>query len=116
MPEVNVENRIFERIPLFLPASFCAADPHVGDQVFVSDISSNGVRIKTQNRLFYGDNVSVDVQIPGQEIPVKVEGRVMWARIRGDHMWDVGLRFAKPLLVKMASLYNFVFHSAVSES
>ncbi|MBF0479281.1 MAG: PilZ domain-containing protein [Candidatus Omnitrophica bacterium] len=107
MLEQASEQRIFERHALFMPASFHDTDSHARDQVFLSEICSSGLRLKTQNRLFYRDQVKVNIHVPGQDAPVMLEGHVVWAKIRNDHMWDVGVKFLKPLLVELAPFYNF---------
>ena len=66
-------------------------------RVEVSDISCDGIGISTTERLMRGDLIELELNIPGDDIPMFIVGKVAWVREHptGGSTYCVGLRMAK---------------------
>ena len=60
----------------------------------IKDLSREGMRLLTDNDLPKGSSVELEIDVPGDNIPVFVFSVVMWSKKAGD-THEAGLRFTK---------------------
>ncbi len=100
------ERRLFERFWARYPAKFKDSRNEYGTDVFLRDASAEGVRINTRERMFLNDPVTLEVEVPDGASPMVLSGRVMWTKVAGSAVWDVGVRFPRVDFMKMGRLFQ----------
>jgi uncharacterized protein (TIGR02266 family) len=73
-PEVN--RRRYKRKPVHVEVRYSSPEGLISD--WVMNISRGGMFISTSSPLPVGTNLSIQFSTPGKEIPVKLEGVVIW--------------------------------------
>ncbi|OGX08714.1 MAG: hypothetical protein A2Z88_01835 [Omnitrophica WOR_2 bacterium GWA2_47_8] len=108
----NPDNRLFERIPVNLPAKFSgepdAADPK-DPNILLQDASAQGAQLVSKERFFLNDYVSLEVKLPDNKPSITLYGKVAWVNaIQPNALWQVGLNFegSKTQLSKLGQLWQ----------
>ena len=61
----------------------------------LKDISREGVRLLAKNVLSKGSSVGLEINIPGDNIPVFAFSKVMWTKKKDKAEYDAGLTFTQ---------------------
>lgn len=101
------DRRLFERFSARYPARFKDEIDDFGEKVFLRDASAFGARITARDRLFLNDKISLEVDLPDGMSPMDLRGEVVWVRRSPQNIWDMGIRFHKIELLRLARLYKF---------
>src|SRR4051812_17873007 len=74
----------------------------------VLDVSENGIRLVLKSPLPKGQDIEINLSVPGYPRPVKLPAVIVWSVPEPDGTWRVGARFQKPLnyrdLLQIAAL------------
>ena len=91
------EKRDYVRISVFLAPVCCMRSDRECKGITINDISGSGIGITTNEKLVKGDNVDLELNIPEDDIPIFVTGKVTWAEKgkKGDKTYRAGIRFVK---------------------
>ena len=87
------DRRVFDRFMARFPVKFKDARDGFGSNVFLRDVSAQGVKIQTRKPLFINDKVELLVEIPDGHDPMTLSGNVVWARGINPTMRQAGLKF-----------------------
>lgn len=106
--EEHIKNkRVFERFPARFPARFKNELEGFGRIVSVEDACAGGVRLSSKIPLNVHEDVSVEVKLPGDENPLDIQGKIVWARqITDSEEWEAGVKFHQISLVYISRLYE----------
>ena len=104
---LDEKRRVFERFPSRFPARFKDTRNDFGTDVYLRNASAEGVRITTKERLYLGDNVTLEVELPDGKDALILRGEVVWVKNKGPEMWDIGLKFHKIVLMDMWRPFKF---------
>lgn len=75
-----VEQRRFTRVPIDAPLTFTLKGRNDWKEGIGRDISVGGMSIETTERIAFGGEVEVSVQLPGDDDIFLLPGVVRWAR------------------------------------
>lgn len=100
------ENRLFERFPARFPAKYKYSANDYGTEVFLRDVSAQGMKFASRQRLFLHDSVSLQVEIPGSREPLELNGRVVWTQTQAADLWDIGIEFHKINLMRLHRIFR----------
>ena len=103
------ERRLFDRFPVSFPTRFRDTSYDYGTDVFLKDVCGMGLRMRTRQKLFLDDIVSLDVQMPDGLDPVQLNGRVRWIHQVSAQLWEVGVEFHKVDFMRMHRLVHYAF-------
>ena len=103
--------RLFERFSARYPARFKDERDEFGEKVYLRDASAFGAHITNRDRLFLNDKISLEVDLPDGMAPMELRGEVVWVRKSPQNLWDMGIRFHKIQLMRLARLYKFHVNS-----
>ena len=107
MNEVTIDRRCYERFMARFPAKFKDSRGGFGTDVFLRDVSAEGAKIVTKDRLFLNDSVALQVQLSDHFDPMTLRGQVVWLRHHNPSQWEIGLRFFKVHFMGIQRLYKF---------
>ena len=102
------DKRLFERFAARFPAKFKDGRDDFGTVLNLRDASALGAHLTSRERLFLNDMITVEIRVPDEHAPMVLKGEVVWTRSGGSSAWDVGLKFNKLDLIRLARLYKFV--------
>ena len=105
------DRRLFERFSARFPARFKDEPDAFGDKVYLRDACAFGARITTRDRLYLNDKISLEVDLPDGMAPMDLRGEVVWVRKAPQNVWDMGIRFHRIQLLRLARLYKFHVNS-----
>ncbi|MFH1665084.1 MAG: PilZ domain-containing protein [Candidatus Omnitrophota bacterium] len=81
----------------------------------VSNFSKEGVGILSDESLNEGEDVEVEMMIPGDNIPVVFEGRIAWTSDRdGDEPYKGGIRFKKICSDDKTRILEYIYHKWIT--
>ena len=100
---------------LFLPL---AATAHIPNQsyIFLRVYEEGGLdgrfefNVREINKVFgtdFGDNVTLEVELPDGKGAMTLRGEVVWAKSKSDDTWDIGLKFHKTVFMDMWRPFKF---------
>ena len=101
------DRRLFERFSARFPARFKDEREDFGETVYLRDACAFGAHITTKDRLFLNDKISIEVDLPDGMAPMDLRGEVVWIKKSAQNIWDLGIKFHKIELLKLARLYKF---------
>ena len=101
------DQRVFERFMARFPTKFKDSRNDFGSNVFLRDISADGVRIASRERLFPKDSIDLLVDLPDGHNPMSLKGRVMWIKGVDSNSWEAGLKFNKVNLMSTHRIFKF---------
>lgn len=101
------DRRLFERFSARYPARFKDERELFGENVYLRNASAFGAQIATKDRLFLNDKIVLEVELPDGMDPMDLRGEVVWIKKTAPNFWDIGLKFHKVELLRMARLYKF---------
>ena len=89
------DRRVFDRFTARFPVKFKESKEDFGNNVFLRDVSAEGAKIATKERLSVNGRVDLLVELPDGHDPLLLSGKVMWLRGENPNTWDAGVRFDK---------------------
>ena len=101
------ERRVFDRFLARFPVKFKDSRNDYGTDVFLRDISAQGVKLVTRQKMFLNDSISLQVKLPDGYEGLILNGQVIWSKGQNDRIFDVGLKFHKTNLVTLQRLFQF---------
>ena len=101
------DNRVFERVTARFPTKFKDSRHDYGTTVFLRDISADGMRIASKERLLLDDKVDVQINLPDDQGPVSLNGRVVWLRENESRSYEAGLKFDAVNLMATRRIFRF---------
>ena len=101
-------NRVFERFTARFPAKIKDTRDEFGTNVFLRDISGQGVNVTSKDRMYVNDKVALEINVPDQGYPMTLRGEVVWTKQEESNFWNVGVKFHKVDLMHVARLYRQV--------
>ena len=104
----TVDHRIFQRFQARFPTKFKHSRDDYGTDVFLRDVSAQGVKVTTKKRMFLHDSVSLLVSLPDDKTPLTINGRIIWTKTKGPDLWDVGLEFHKVNFMNLHRVFKIL--------
>lgn len=105
------DRRLFERFSARYPAKFKDEREPFGENVYLRNASAFGAQFTTKDRLFLNDKIALEVDLPDGMGPMDLRGEVVWIQKTAPNFWEIGLKFHKIELLRMARLYKFHFNT-----
>lgn len=102
-----MERRLFERMSARFPTRFHDSSADYGMDVFLKDVSASGVKVTTREKFFLNDIVSLDVEVPDGQAPVRLDGYVCWIRESSPGLYEVGVEFHKVNFIRIHRLTRY---------
>lgn len=100
------KRRLFERFSSRFPVKFKDTRHDCSTDIFLRNVSAEGAKIVTRERLYLNDSVSLEVELPDGKDPMTMRGRVVWAKKQDVEVWDVGLKFHKVVFMDLWRIYE----------
>lgn len=94
------DKRLFERVEVCFPVRLSKEDSYDCHNTVARDVSAQGVRIRTPQKLSLFDRLSLSVDIPGSSEPLGIDGHVVWTSEESASSWQAGIKFDGPSLMK----------------
>ncbi len=104
---IQEDHRLFERVAARFPVKYKDARDDFGGNLFLRDISAQGARLISHERLLINDNVILLVKIPDGHEPLNLQGQVVWAKSKMPGIWEAGLKFPKIRLMGLHRIFKF---------
>lgn len=101
------ERRIFERFSTKFPAKEKDSRDDFGAAMSLRDYSAQGIKFISKERYYINDIVSLEIELPDGMDPMNIKGQVIWAKQREDKVWEIGLKFSKPNLMRGSRIYKY---------
>ena len=100
------DNRLFERFVARFPAKIKDSRQDFGSKILLRDASAQGARFTFTDKVIVNDTLTIEVDLPKNSLPVALKGDVVWARMKEDRSWDVGMKFSKINFMRLSQLYE----------
>ena len=107
MLELDEDRRLFERVMARFPIKFKESRNDFGNEIFLTDVSAQGIKFVTRERLFMHENISLLVKLPDNQPPLNLNGQIIWTKNKAPGVWEIGLKFHKIRLMGIQRLFNF---------
>lgn len=107
MSIITEDRRSFDRVLARFPAKFKDSRNDYGTDVFLRDISAEGAKMSTRQKMFVHDSVAVQVKLPDGYDQMILSGEVVWSKPQNDRQFEVGLKFHKLSLMGLQRLFRF---------
>ena len=105
------DRRIYERYSARFPVRYKDMDQGYGTNIFLRDVSAEGARLISKERVFLNDSLSILVELPDGHDPISLNGQIVWNKpMSGTGMWHVGLRFHK---VDFMNIHRFMKYVSI---
>lgn len=108
----NENRRLYDRFSSRFPVKFKDTRSAFGSDVLLRNVSAEGAKITTRERLYINDSVNLEIELLDGKGPMKIRGEVIWVRERDANLWDVGLKFYKIVLMDLWRLYETSEHNS----
>lgn len=106
MVDSSTDRRMFDRFVAQFPVKFKDSTKNFGTEAVLRDISADGARIFTKNRILPEEKINLLVELPDGHDPVALEARVVWTVPTGINQWDAGLKLDNLRLMNLHRLYK----------
>ncbi|MCA9407747.1 MAG: PilZ domain-containing protein [Candidatus Omnitrophica bacterium] len=100
------ERRFFERFSSRYPARIKDSREEFGARFHLREASAEGVRIRSTEKVFNNDSLTLEVKLPDGHDPMILKGHVVWTKNQDSKVWDIGLKFHKIRLMHLSRLYS----------
>ena len=105
-PDFLKEKRIFDRVSSRFPVKFKDTRQDFGANVFLKDLSAEGAKITTKERVYLNDSVNLEVELLDGKGPMFLRGEVIWTKNQSEELMDAGIRFHKIVFMDLWRLYK----------
>ena len=114
-PEFLKERRrMFDRFPSRFPVKFKDTRQEFGERVNLRNVSAEGARITTKERVYLNDSISLEVKLTDGKEPMTMRGEVIWTKEKDANMWDVGIKFYNVVFMDMWRIFKAIEMSSAS--
>ena len=107
MVVIPENRRKFDRVLARFPVKFKDSRNDFGTEVFLRDISAEGAKISTRQKMFIHDSIAVQVKLPDGYDGLILSGQVVWSKNQSDWLFEVGLKFHNLDLMSIQRLFQF---------
>ena len=104
---IQEDQRIFDRFTARFPAKFEDSRNDFDSEVSLRDMSAQGARLITHQRLHVNDYVSVQIKVPDGHTQLNLTGQIVWVKNQGFNLWEAGLKFHKISFMGLQRLFQF---------
>lgn len=89
--------RGYNRYNITLEPLSCSRSEKDDVKIDINDLSFSGMGISTSETLSKGDKIELELTIPGDDIPMFIEGEVAWVNRKPDedNVCQAGIRLSK---------------------
>lgn len=104
------EKRKFMRFDLLMDAIW--AKGGVNKKIKISNFCREGMGILSREPIREGDDIELELTLPGDNIPVLLEGKVAWANgpVSDDSQHRGGVRFNKVESGDRGRILEYIYH------
>jgi hypothetical protein len=106
MTSVRDDRRLFDRFLARFPVKFKDTRNDYGSNVYLRDVSAEGAKILSKQRMFINDSVTLEVELHDGHDPLVLRGQVVWSKPSDLRYWEIGLRFFKVQFINLHRLYK----------
>lgn len=106
--DISRDRRVFARFSSRFPVKYEYEDQAYGASVYMRDASAGGMKLTSRRKVYLDDGISLEMKLPDAERPLRLNGRVVWTRVSGPDLWDVGVIFHKIDFMRLRRLYKYV--------
>jgi uncharacterized protein (TIGR02266 family) len=92
-------------------------DLKTGDETFAAttrNLGVGGVFVATDRQLAVGEQLTVELSLPGHVRPIPVGAEVRWIQTVDDRPFGLGLRFLRPSLGLTVAIHGLLQNAAGS--
>ncbi len=100
------DRRMFDRTIARFPTRFKDSRQDFGTNVFLRDISADGVKLATKERMHLNDRLDLEIELSDGHSPLNLKGRVVWVRQATPSMKDIGMKLDQVDLMQTQRLYK----------
>lgn len=100
------ERRYFQRFSSRYPARVKDSREEFGARFHLRDACAEGVKIRSTEKVFHNDSLTLEVKLPDGHDPMVLKGHVIWTVKHDPNAWDIGLKFHKIQLMRLSRLYS----------
>lgn len=101
------DQRVFDRFKARFPAKFEDSQNEFGSEVFLRDMSAQGARLVSRQRLQIYDNVSLQIKLPDGHTQLNFNGQIVWTKNQTNDSWEMGLKFHQIKFMALQRLFQF---------
>ncbi len=102
-----MDNRVFERSAVRFPVKFDAPKEDFATNLFLRDISAQGLKLLSYQPIQLHEDVSILVKLPDQHQPMSLTGTAVWVKNKNPGVWEMGLKFPHIKLMTLQRLFRF---------
>ena len=107
------DQRLFQRYTARFPIKIKDSRDDFGINLFLRNVSAEGVKLTSRDRMFLADSLSLTVKLPDGKDPLVLNGHVVWVKTQEPNMiWDIGVRFHKVHFMNMQRLFQLIQEDA----
>ena len=103
----EVDRRRFGRFLARFPVKFKDSRNGYGTDVFLRDISAQGAKLITRQKMFLHDSAVLQVKLPDGYEGLSLKGEVIWSKSENKRVFDIGLKFHQLDLLNLQRLFQF---------
>ncbi len=105
--DFHEDQRIFDRFTARFPAKFEDSRDDFEGEISLRDMSAQGARLVTHQRLHVNDLISVQIKLPDGHRQLNLNGQIVWVKNQGFNVWEIGLKFNKVRFMALQRLFQF---------
>ncbi len=105
--DFHADQRIFDRFTARFPARFKDSRDDFDNEISLRDMSAQGARLVTHQRLHVNDLVSVQIKLPDGHTQLNLNGQIVWVKSHGFNVWEIGLKFNKVSFMALQRLFQY---------
>lgn len=102
-----VDRRVFERLEEPFSGWYSIKDaPEVLGEFYGLDFSAGGIRVHTNRQMLEGRALDLRLVSRDATSPISETAQVVWQRENESGVWEAGLKFYNPDLIRLWPLIN----------
>lgn len=105
--EVQIQKAVAEDSEIAPPSAGHFLDKSVEVVAWGTDLSEGGIGLLTNSQLQVGDEIALQIAVPGSDAPISVKGLVVWAKAAKPGL-RVGVRFGEVEALSGAQILQLV--------
>ncbi|MGB2631099.1 MAG: PilZ domain-containing protein [Candidatus Omnitrophota bacterium] len=107
------DKREYKRYGVYLAPICCESCEYDNMRVRINDISGSGIGIITNEKMNKADKLHLELNIPGDDIPLFVTGQVTWVSedMNNDNYYRAGMRLTNLNRTDKARLIKYISSS-----
>jgi hypothetical protein len=104
------EKRRYLRFDLLLDAIFNRGNKR--EKIKITNFSREGLSILSDNEICAGDDICIEMNIPGDNIPITVSGRIAWSQEKredDEFKYEGGVEISPIKSNEHAKILNYIY-------